>query len=250
MAALIPPHLVLGFLNLQGIVFFGMYVVGIVAALLMAWIFKKILSSREPSYFFLELPPYRMPYWRSLLVHVWERSGVFVKKAGTLILLLCIALWVGCSFPRDTAVSRGKNQTLQNSYAGRVGLFMEPWLKPLGFDWKIDVGLLTSFAQREVFVSTLAILNNLGEEKDAAQSLKQAMRRAKDPVSGRPLYPPLVGLSILVFFAFACQCVSTLVVAYYETGTWRWPAFMFVYMMVLAYAASLVVYQGGKYLGF
>lgn len=277
-AALIPPVKVLGVLNLQAVTFFGMYVLGIVVAVAMSWIFKSRLPSKESSHFFLELPPYRMPHWRTLVAHVWERSGTFVKSAGTIILLVSMALWVLTSFPRPASVTEryareravvlqtvsdpaqraaeearidGEESSalLKQSVSGRLGHFIEPAIRPLGFDWKIGVGVLASFFQREVIVSTLAIIYNVGSDDRGTADLGKIMREEKNPVTGKPLYPPLVGISILVFYALACQCISTLAVVRRETGTWLWPAFMFAYMTALAYAGSFLVYQGGKLLG-
>ncbi len=250
-AALIPARHVLGFLNLQALVFFGLYVLGIIAAVIMSWVFKKGLPNTGSSHFFLELPAYRVPHVKTLFLHVWERSSLFIKNAGSIILVLSVVLWVISSFPRPANFEHAdRSVALQESVAGRMGHWIEPVIKPLGFDWKVGVGILASFAQREIFVSTMAILYNVGAKDGSSMALAKTLQQEKDPVTGAPLYPPLVGISILVFYALACQCMSTLAVVRKETGTWRWPVFMFLYMGTLAYLASLVIYQGGKLLGF
>lgn len=247
-AALIPAAKVFGFLNLQALVFFGLYVLGIVTAAVMAKIFMYRLPTKDSSHFFLELPPYRLPHLRTMFTHVWERSGAFVKRAGTIILLVSVVLWAISTFPRPSP-GVGNADALKNSIAGRAGQLIEPAIKPLGFDWKVGIGILVSFAQRELFVSTMAVLNNVGLEDEGSTALQTTLREQKDPVTGKPLYPPLVGVSILLFYALACQCISTLAIVRKETGTWRWPLFMFAYMTALAYLVSLAVYQGGKLLG-
>jgi ferrous iron transport protein B len=192
---------------------------------------------------------------------------VFLKEAGTAILACTVALWVLLSFPRaaqpaltlpfgseaapsaeSANLPAEKAARLEHSYAGRLGKAIEPALAPLGFDWKIGVGIIGAFAAREVFVSTLGIVYGIGSVDDEALPLRDRLRAETRP-DGRPKYSPLTGLSLLVFFALACQCMSTLAVVRRETHTWRWPAFMFGYMTLLAWVASFVVYQGGRLLG-
>ena len=276
-AALIPPVAVWGLLNLQGLIFVGLYLVGIVVAVAVSLVLKRLLRSEESSHFFLELPPYRLPQWRSLAMTLRMRAMLFLETAGSTILLLSISVWFVTAFPKPLAIrasfaverqqaieraaagapraealaqveQRERAALLEASLAGRLGRWLEPAIRPLGFDWKIGVAIIASFAQREVFVSTLSIINSLGESGDSA-ALRQTLRQARDPLTQRPLYPPIVGLSILVFYVLACQCVSTLAVVRRETGSWRWPAVMFAYMTALAYVASLAVYQGGRWLG-
>ena len=202
-----------------------------------------------------------------------ERAFVFLKEAGTVILACTIVLWALLSFPRTdaapaekphaVAIHEGSSKApaastktdaelaelrIERSYGGRLGKALEPVLEPLGFDWKLGVGILGAFAAREVFVSTLGLVYGVGEVDDEAVPLRQKL--AQERVGDRPRYTPLVGLSLLVFFALSCQCMSTLAVVRRETKTWKWPVFMFAYMTALAYAASFVVYQGGRLLGF
>ncbi len=267
------PNVWVGFLTLPGIVLFSMYFLGIVAAVAVAAILKRtVLRGGRPLYV-MELPPYRLPSWRSILLTVRERSWLFVKNAGTVILAITIVLWFLASYPRGgpevralevqrTAALEAGNSpeasrlekriagaSLEQSFAGRVGRFLEPAIAPLGFDWRIGVGLVTSFAAREVMVSTLATVFNLGDAEDQVVPLRQSLRNATDPATGRKSYTPLVAVSLMVFFALACQCMSTVAVARRETNSWRWPIFMLVMMNVLAWLASFAVYQGGMALG-
>jgi len=204
---------------------------------------------------------------------VRERSWLFVKNAGTVILAITVVLWFLASYPRGgadlkaletrhaTAVAAGDQPgakllerrmaglTLEQSFAGRVGRYLEPAIAPLGFDWRIGVGLVTSFAAREVMVSTLATVFNLGNAGQDMVPLRQSLREAIDPRTGRKAYSPLMAVSLMVFFVLACQCMSTVAVARRETNSWRWPIFMLVMMNVLAWLVSFAVYQGGRALG-
>ncbi len=266
------PNRWVGFVTLPGITLFSMYFLGIAAAIVVAWMLKRtVLRGGKPLYV-MELPPYRMPAWRSVVATVRERSLLFLGKAGTVILAVSVVLWFLASYPRGgTAIEalRGRIRTaqqagetahaaalqrelagltLRDSFAGRAGRFVEPAIRPLGFDWRIGIGLITSFAAREVMVSTMATVFNLGDAKDAAVSLRQRLRDATDERGGRP-YTPLVGVSLMVFFVLACQCMSTVAVVRRETDSWRWPLFMVVMMNTLAWVASFAVYQGGRLLG-
>ena len=219
----------------------------------------------------IELPPYRWPRAGGVVRMMWGKSSLFLREAGTVILACSIALWALLYFPRhlpDDApdyaamVARAPSDDaraallaeqqavqLENSYGGRLGHAIEPAIRPLGFDWKIGVGIVGAFAAREVFVSTLGIVYAVGSDADSrSEPLREALRDARD-ADGRPSYTPLVGLSLMIFFALACQCMSTLAVVRRETGGLRWPLFLFGYMTVLAWITSFVVYQGGKLLG-
>jgi ferrous iron transport protein B len=272
-AALFPPTRAFGWLPVQGLLMVAMYAFAIVTTLAVAGVLGRTVVRGRRIPLILELPPYRMPSLRTTARMMGERSLVFLKEAGTVILACTIVLWALLAFPRaeaapggappTSAIHAGGGETppapeptdaelaerqIQNSYGGRLGKALEPLLAPLGFDWKLGVGILGSFAAREVFVSTLGLVYGAGDVDDEALPLRQKLRQ--ETVDGRPRYTPLVGLSLLVFFALSCQCMSTLAVVRRETKTWKWPAFMFVYMTALAYAASLVVYQGGRLLGF
>ncbi|OGX35181.1 MAG: ferrous iron transport protein B [Omnitrophica WOR_2 bacterium RIFCSPHIGHO2_02_FULL_52_10] len=224
----------------------AMYLLGITGAGVMAWVFKSTLLKRQKPIFIMELPPYRFPSLKAILLHMWERSRLFLKRAGTVILAMSVLLWALMTYPKhDTA---NANDALKQSYAGRIGAFLEPAIKPLGYDWRIGVGLVGSFAAREVFVSTMSIVFNLDEDEDTAV-LRDAFRQAKWP-DGRPLFTPLVCISIMIFFVFALQCMSTIAVVWRETGGWQWPLFQLSYMTALAYAAAFAVFHIGRMLGF
>ena len=267
------PQVWVGFLTLPGLVLFSMYLLGILAAIFVAWALKRTsLRGGKPLYV-MELPPYRLPSWRSILVIVRDRSWLFLRKAGTVILAVSIILWFLASYPAPgpegvelerriaVAVEAGDAEgagalerelsglTLRNSFAGRAGRLIEPVIEPLGFDWKIGIALITSFAAREVMVSTMATVYNLGDEDDGFLSLREKLRTAVDPRTGERAYSPLTGISLMVFFVLACQCMSTLAVARRETNGWTWPLVMVVLMNTLAWIASFAVYQGGRLLG-
>ncbi|MCA9408984.1 MAG: ferrous iron transport protein B [Candidatus Omnitrophica bacterium] len=223
-----------------------MYLLGIIAACTMGWIFKKTLLKGQKPTFILELPPYRLPSFKSVILQMWERSRLFLKRAGTIILTLSIVLWALMSFPRQDNVEPA--EALRQSYAGKIGQTIEPVIKPLGYDWRIGIGLVGSFAAREVFVSTMNIVFNLDEEAEET-TLRQAFKQAHWP-DGRPLFTPLVCISLMIFYVFALQCISTVAIVLRETNSWRWTLFQLLYMTVLAYVAALAVYQIGKILGF
>ena len=258
----------------QAMLMVGMYAFSVTTSLVAAWVMSKTVkplkAKRLP--FIIELPPYRWPRTRDVFRAMWLKSSMFLREAGTVILACAIVLWALLYFPRhlpagsrdyaseiaaaptDDARAAIEQQSqaahLEASYGGRLGHALEPAIAPLGFDWKIGVGLVGAFAAREVFISTLGIVYAVGNDADAQSApLRQALHDAKAP-SGRAAYPPLVGLSLMVFFALAMQCMSTLAVVRRESGGLAWPAFLFGYMTVLAWVASFLVYQGGKLLGF
>jgi len=224
-----------------------MYLLGIVAAIAVARILKSSLLSGPAPPFVMELPPYRIPQFANVAQTMIQRAGLFVKRAGTVILAISILLWALVAFPRSTGTP---GEQVQNSFAGRTGQVIEPLIAPLGFDWKTGIGLISSFAARETIVSTLSIVYNVGaDSKEQPASLASALRNAKR-ADGSPAWTPLVALSLMVFFVLACQCMSTLAVVRRETNSWRWPLFMVGYMLVLAYLGSLLTYQGGRLIGF
>ena len=224
----------------------AMYLLGIIGACTMAWAFKKTLLRSQKPVFVMELPPYRLPSIKSVILQMWERMGMFLKRAGTVILAMSIILWALMSYPKHQGLDQA--QSLKQSFAGQAGSAIEPIIKPLGFDWRVGIGLFGSFAAREVFVSTMSIVFNLDKESKE-DTLRQAFQNASWP-DGRPLFTPLVCLSLMVFYVFAMQCISTIALVYRETNSWQWPLFQFVYMFILAYSASFIVYQGGRMLGF
>jgi ferrous iron transport protein B len=256
---------------------FGMYALSVVAALVAAGVLRRTVLPGPAPTFVLELPPYRRPVMALLLRGVWQRVQTFLIDAGTVILALTIVLWALLSYPKDPQVtaqaeadraavatlalddearqarldeidSRESGAQLRNSIAGRLGRAFEPVIAPLGFDWRIGVGILGAFAAREVFVGTLGVVFDISGADEANEPLREVLRQATWP-DGSPLMTPLAGVSLMVFFALACQCMSTVAIVRRESGGWRWALFMVAYMTVLAYAASLLVYQGGRAMG-
>lgn len=259
-AAFFSGQKVLGVISLGAVVILGMYLLGIAVAIIVAWILKHTILNAPAPPFVMELPPYRLPNFGNVAHALFTRSSVFIKRAGTVILAISILLWALVAFPRaespspstvgTVAVSDTASAQIQNSFAGRAGRVIEPLIAPLGFDWKIGIGLISSFAARETIISTLSIVYNVGADgENKSSSLVDALRNAKR-ADGSPVWTPLTGLSLMIFFLLACQCMSTVAIVRRETNSWRWPLFMVGYMLVLAYVASLVAYQGGRLLGF
>jgi ferrous iron transport protein B len=286
--ALFPPSRVFGFLPVQGLMMVGMYGFATLITLLAAFVLGRTAVKGRRIPLILELPPYRLPSLRGTLKMMWERATVFLTEAGTVILACTIALWALLSFPRvdaapqperaasaarasasaqqssatpasappatpaplsTSAEGAAQPSAIARSYGGRLGHAIEPVLAPLGFDWKIGVGLIGAFAAREVFVATLGLVYGIDDTGDDALPLRDQLR-AETRADGKPAYTPLMGLSLLVFFAISCQCMSTLAVTKRETKSYRWPAFMFAYMTGTAYLLSLTVYQVGSWLGY
>jgi ferrous iron transport protein B len=227
-----------------------MYLIGITAAFLMAWLFKRTLLRSETPILLMEMPPYRAPSLTGIVLRMRERAWLFLKRAGTVILALSVVLWSLMTYPKPSNPDATRSEQLSHSVAGRLGHALEPVIAPLGFDWKIGIGLIGSLAAREVFVSTMGIVYSVeSDNSDSAEnSLGDAMRAEKRP-DGTPVYTLLTGLALMVFYVLAMQCLSTLAVVRRETNSWGWPAFQFAYMTVLAYGAALLVYQGGRLLG-
>jgi ferrous iron transport protein B len=244
-AAFVPHQTVFGILSLQSLVLMGIYFLGMFTAILVALIFKKVFRRKTISTMMMELPPYRMPLLRSLWWQLYERGKLFLSNAGGIILAVSIILWFLASFPRsDNYEQLDARQKIEQSYAGKLGHAIEPLIRPLGFDWKIGIGLVTSFAAREVIVSTLSTLYNL-EDAGGSHSLVEAMKQDKNP-DGTPVFSLLTAISLMVFFAYAAQCMATFAIVHRETNSWRWPFIMVGYMTVLAYLGSLFVYQVGS----
>ena len=250
-AAFVPATTVWGPFGLQGLTLLGLYLLGSVAALIVATLLTRTLLKSDSLPFYMELPPYRLPTARLLMSQVWGSVSAFLRRAGSIILMVSIALWFLLTFPTvdppagaDSAAAR--RHALEHSYAGRAGHAIEPLVAPLGFDWKISVGLIGSLAAREVIVATLAQVYAASEE---GTSLREAIRADVDPKTGRKVFTPATVASLLVFFVFALQCVSTLAIIRRETNSWRWPAFAFGYLLVLAYGASFATYRIFEHLG-
>jgi ferrous iron transport protein B len=251
-----PSARVLG-VPVQGGLMVAMYLFSVVVALVAAWVLSKTVLRAEQATLILELPPYRLPRLIDVGRMMWQRVRAFLREAGTVILACSVVLWVLLNFPRlSEQEARGLDTTerqakeLAQSYGGRLGRLIEPTIEPLGFDWKIGVGIIGAFAAREVFVATMGVVYSAGDEVDENSAGLRDKLRGEKKLDGSPAYTPLTGLSLMVFFALACQCMSTLAVVKRESGGYRWPAFLFVYMTVLAWIASFAIYQGGRLLGF
>jgi ferrous iron transport protein B len=264
-ALVVPNRNVWWIFNLQGLALTGMYVLSLVSAVVVAYVMKFILKSRERGYFIMELPVYRMPRWNNVLFSMYERSKTFVLEAGKVIIAVSVILWVLSSYgpgnrfaniekkyqqPQYTKTMTPDSLTrvvstekLESSYAGVLGHVIEPVIKPLGFDWKVGIALITSFAAREVFVGTMATIYSVEGDADRIDSVQDKMRNAKNPNTGGPVFTLAVAFSLMMFYAFAMQCASTVAVVYRETKDWRWPAAQFVYMTALAYGAAFLVYN-------
>ena len=246
-AAFIPAQKIGGVFGIQGLVMFGLYALGSLTALASAALLKSTVVRGKLSTFYMELPPYRFPTAKLLLSQVWNSARAFLKRAGTIIFTVSVVVWVLLNFPRapvDPAASpeAQAQQQLEVSVAGHLGRGLEPAIAPLGFDWKIGVGLVASLAAREVIVATLAQIYAVGDPDDF-EGLRGALQNDTNPATGRPTFDIPVALSLLIFFVFALQCTSTIVVMAKETGSWKWPAFAFTYMLGLAYGASFVTYR-------
>jgi ferrous iron transport protein B len=282
----------------------SMYLLGTVVALLMAWLFKKTLLKGETPLLIMELPPYKRPVLLVVLRHMWDRSKLFLRRAGTVILGINILLWALATYPRyelgalqkemgnmvydafpgvqdagakinelraefqgrETTATNAdalawqriekiekamQGERLRKSYAGRLGQLIEPAIAPLGFDWRMGIGIVASFAAREVFVSTMSTVYNIGKyeaSEPGIKSLAETLQAQKKP-DGSLVYTPLVAVSLMVFYVFALQCVSTVAVVRRETNSWKWPAFQWLYMGALAWVLAFITYQGGRVLG-
>ncbi|HEY2866778.1 MAG TPA: ferrous iron transport protein B [Pyrinomonadaceae bacterium] len=267
-AAFFAGQTIFGVISVGAVLMLAMYSLGIFVAIIVAFILKRTLLKAPPPPFLMELPPYRLPNFRTVVQNVITRAWLFVKRAGTVILAISIILWALTYFPRSSQQSAISDQPnavvdassapdslpesehIQHSFAGTLGHAIEPAIRPLGFDWKIGVALIASFAAREVLVSTLSIIYNVGKDDDAqSQTLVQALHDAKRD-DGTQAWTPLTGLTLMVFFVLAMQCMSTVAVVRRETNSWRWPIFMITYMTGLAYVAAMLTFQGGKVLGF
>ena len=245
-AAFIPHRHLFGFISLSGIVLVSMYLLGLVMALLMAFIFKKTLLKGQSPAFIMELPPYRMPSLKNTLLHMWERSWIFLRKAGTIILGVSIVLWFLATYPK---MDHGTpSEKLGHSIVGRIGHFIEPAIAPLGFDWKIGIGMVSSLLQREVFVSTMGTIYNIENADARSLSLREQMQREVNPLTGRPTFTVLTAICIMVYYVLAMQCLSTIAVMRRETNGWKWPMFQLAYMTVLAYSGTFLTYRVGLWI--
>lgn len=245
-AALLPPGEVT-ILTRVGLMLL-MYALGTLGAFAFAGLFKRTLFKGEPPLMIMELPPYRLPKVWDVCMQMLERGGLFLRRAGTVILAISIVLWALTTYPKAGDDATPAEQVAQ-SYAGQAGHLIEPIIKPLGFNWEIGIGLISSFAAREVFVSATSVVFNVEEDDEDTAPLLEALRRATWP-DGRPLFTPLVCFTLMVFYVFAMQCVSTVAVVRRETNSWRWPLFQIGYQTGFAWLFCLIIYQAGTALGF
>lgn len=261
----VPDEKVWGLINMQGIALMFLYVLSIIGAILVAWVMKLIIKSKERGYFIMELPVYRMPRWNNVFLTMYRSVKAFIFEAGKVIIAVSIILWVLSSFgptqrfesieakytselmlkqhPQVELDRMQASEKLENSYAGILGKSIEPIIKPLGFDWKIGIALITSFAAREVFVGTMATIYSVDADDSQVESVRQKMQSARNSETGLPVFTTAVAFSLMMFYAFAMQCISTVAVVYRETKSWKWPAIQFAYMTALAYLASFIVYN-------
>jgi ferrous iron transport protein B len=233
----------------QAVIMFGIYIAGTLSAFVVARVLRGRLGADKSSHFMLELPPYHAPQWKYILRHVGARAWSFVAQAGTIILGLSILLWALGTYPKSDGDAA---ERLSHSAVGRIGAWIEPVVEPLGFDGRTGTAILTSFAAREVFNSSMAVLFRVGEGTDNTQSgklLRERLDSAKR-ADGSPLFTPLSLVSLLVFYIYALQCLPTSAVVARESGSWKWAICQFFFMSGFAYLASLIVYQGGRFLGF
>ena len=267
-ALIVPDEKVVGFFNLQGLALMALYLLGFVAAITSAWIMNQIIKIKERSYLIMEMPTYRWPKWSNVGLTIVEKTKTFVFEAGKVILAISVILWVLAAYGPGDQMARAKEKVLEqtngmqlsdrqlenriasykleHSYAGAIGKAIEPVIKPIGYDWKIGIALITSFAAREVFVGTMATIYSIGAVDDSAAgetTIKERLREEVNPETGGPRFTPAVGFSLLVFYTFAMQCMSTIAVVYRETKGWKWPLMQFVYMTGLAYISAFAVFH-------
>jgi ferrous iron transport protein B len=227
-----------------------MYVLGTGGAFFFAWLFKRTLAKGGSPHMIMELPAYQPPRLFQIVRHMAERGWLFLKNAGTIILAISMVLWALTTYPKHDNPQATSTEQIEQSFAGRAGKILEPMIEPLGFDWRIGIGLITSFAAREVFVSSMGVIFGVEEaNEEDTTPLREKMSQAQWP-DGAPLFTPLVCLTLMVFYVFAMQCMATLAVVKRETNSWRWPLFQTAYMTGTAWIVCFLVYQGGKLMGF
>lgn len=265
LTSLVIPNVYFGIFNLQGLVMLGLYLLGFFSAMGVAYVMNKMIVSREKSFFLMEFPVYRMPRWKNIWITMFEKAKIFVFQAGKVIMVISIILWLLASFgppgrmeaidlhyaalteahPELAGELADEQQSarLEQSFVGIMGKTIEPFIRPIGYDWKIGVALITSFAAREVFVGTMATLYSVGgDDEHTETTLRQKMANAKK-ADGTPVYTLGTGLSLLMFYAFAMQCMSTMAIVKREMGHWKYPLIQFVYMLALAYGFAFLVYR-------
>ena len=263
-ALVVPEDYVFGIFNLQGLVLMGLYLLGFLAAILSAFAMKLILKTAQRGYFVMELPGYKVPQWKNVLLTIFEKSKTFTLEAGKVIIAISIILWVMASYGAGDEFANAEEHVkanlpightdeaydialasykLEHSFAGAFGKTIEPLIKPLGYDWKIGIALITSFAAREVFVGTMSTIYSIGASDDDEVTIRERLRLEVSPDTGEPVYTQAVGFSLMVFYAFAMQCMSTVAIVYRETKGWKWPLLQMGYMTAVAYLSALVTFQ-------
>ena len=262
-ALLVPDSSDTGFIGLRGLLLMGLYSLGVGAAVLTSWVMHKFVKfEAHKSMFVMEMPEYRIPKWSNIGINVYQKSSAFVLGAGKIILSISIVLWVLASYGPGNSLEVAEENAmkiagvqmlsdegsqelvaqfeLEASYIGKAGKFIEPVIRPLGYDWKIGIGLIASFAAREVFIGTLATIYSIGSEDEG--TIAERIRKEKYAVSGKPVYTVATSVSLLIFYVFAMQCMSTLAIVKKETNSWKWPTLQFVYMTALAYFSAWGAY--------
>ena len=252
---IIPEDMYFGIFNLQGLVLMSFYLLGFVAAILIAFILKFIIKTNEKSFFIMEMPSYKMPDWKTVIYTIIEKVKIFLFDAGKIIIAISVVLWLLSSYGPSENFKEIENkykgvegssdliasEKLEFSYAGIIGKTIEPVIKPLGFDWKIGISLITSFAAREVFVGTMSTIYSVGD--DDIISIRDRLKNEKNKETGEAFFTPAVGISLMLFYAFAMQCMSTIAIVYRETNSIKWPLIQFLYLTILAYLSSFFAFQ-------
>jgi ferrous iron transport protein B len=265
-AIIIPPTKVFGLFGAQALMLLGLYLLGFLMAIVGAIILNKVIKTKTKSYFVVEMPNYKMPFYKNVGINVFEKTKAFVTGAGLIIISLSIILWfLGAHGPshefefaekivsvanpqlaNDELADQVAAYKLEHSYMGIMGKAIEPVVEPLGYDWKIGIGVIASFAAREVFVGTMATIYNVGQATDDEETIKERMRNEKHYVTKKPVYNFATGISLLLFYAFAMQCISTLAIVKKETNSWKWPMIQLIFMSGFAYLVAFLAYQGLK----
>lgn len=262
---LVIPNESFGPFNYQGLALMAMYLLGALAALISAYVIKFLIKAKNKGYMVIELPIYRLPGIKDVLLTMYLKAKTFVLETTKIIVSISVVLWVLASYGPPEKMEAAENSVpvpasttqeaqaiyqtqvasarLQASFAGQLGHFIEPVIAPLGYDWKIGIALITSFAAREVFVSTISTLYSIGDDTEDTLTIRERLAQQRDPETGEKVFRPAVGLSLLMFYAFAMQCMSTLAIVKRETKTWKWPLIQFIYMTGLAYISAFFVYQ-------
>lgn len=261
-ALVVPDQKLWGLFGFQGLALMGLYLLGFLSVLLAGWVMKSLLKTTERSYFVMELPTYKKPRWNHVAYTIYEKVKTFVFEAGKVIVAISIILWVMASYGPGERFSGAEqriktnfsnltekeiqnkiaSEKLQNSYAGIFGKFIEPVIEPLGYDWKIGIALITSFAAREVFVGTISTIYSIGADDSDESTIKSRLKNEVNDETGLPVFSVATSYSLLIFYVFAMMCMSTIAVVYRETKSWKWPLIQLAYMSVLAYVSAFFVY--------